>query len=102
MKARIVKRLQEIVQSAHLESLQRILVISGNKDDHRHRLISELLQHLKPIHLRHLHIKKNQIGFKRANAGDGVTAVSTLLYEIDVRRGLEQRAQIETRGRLVV
>src|ERR1700730_15889162 len=55
---RIIERFQEIVESASLESAQRILIVSRHEDDGRRQLASQQLQYIKPVTTWHLHVEK--------------------------------------------
>src|SRR5689334_16469040 len=102
MKTCIIKRLEQVIEGADLKRLERVLVISGHKDNHRQRLSGEMLQRLKAVHLRHLHIEENQIGRQRANARYCLRAITAFFDEFDVRVAFEQDAEVTPRQRLII
>ena len=56
-----VERLQQVVERAHLERPQRVLIVRGDEDHERHALAADRLDHLEPVHLRHLDVEEHQI-----------------------------------------
>ena len=62
IKTGIVKGFQQVIKRVKLESLQRILIEGGHKNDCRKPLRFNTLQYSEPVQLRHLYIEENKIG----------------------------------------
>src|SRR6266481_2774454 len=78
MKARVIERFEEIVQSAGIEGAQRIMIVSGDENNGRRKRRAQALQNIEAIAFGHLNIEKDQIGALVANDRDGVCARSAL------------------------
>ena len=75
MKARIIERLQQIIQRACVKRAQRILVIGRHEHNDGQRLIGlQDLEDFKSAALRHLNIEKNQVRPRRSNLRHGFGA----------------------------
>ena len=61
MKSLRIDRLQQVIERAHLEGPQRVLIVRGDEDDHRHLLRPDRLQHLEPVGARHLDVQEDEI-----------------------------------------
>ena len=79
-----VERLQQIVERAHLERPERVLVVSRDEDDHaassRRR---SPLNDLEAVGAGHLDVEEDEIGLKLLDGGDGFEAVAALAEELD-------------------
>ena len=69
----------------NIESLQRILIERGNKDDRLDVLWTNAREHVEAVHLRHLDVEKNQIGRKRVDGFDCLAAIATFFEDLDLR-----------------
>ncbi len=78
IEALLVNRLQQIIDRANLERVDRVLVECGDEDHRRNRLLTYLRDHVEAVHLRHLDVEKNQIGFVAADCLDRLGAGCTL------------------------
>ena len=61
--ARLVERLQDVVDGVHFERLHRIVVERRGEDDLRQAELAlhQLLDHAEPVEPGHLHIEKHQV-----------------------------------------
>lgn len=85
-------RLQEIIERAEVESFQRLLIVSGREDDERG--IAQLCEQLEATAARHLHIKKDQVGFERANCLFGLRGICRFPDDRDFRMSAKQAPQL--------
>ncbi len=67
--------------------------MGGDKHDSGHLLRAHVLQHRKPIHLRHLHIQKNQVGPNAPDCFHSLASVSRLVNRGDIGIARQQDAQ---------
>ena len=79
-----IERLEDVVERADLEGLERVLIVGGHEDDEWHPLAADGLDHVEAVHLRHLHVEEDQIGRVVLNRGDGLFAVAALADHLDV------------------
>lgn len=66
-KSRLVERLQQTIESAHLESAQFVVVVGGHEDG-AGRVASQHLDHIEAVTLGHLHVEKDKIGFPQRDS----------------------------------
>ncbi len=59
--ARVVEWLQQVVECSRLERAQRVVFVSGHKDDRRRQVGAEQLKHVEAVAFGHLHVEKHQI-----------------------------------------
>ncbi len=57
---------------------------------------------LDAVHAGHAHVHQHHVGVELAGAADGLHAVRRLAHDLDVRLGLQQRAQTAAHERVVV
>jgi hypothetical protein len=95
------ERLQEVVHRAELEGADRVRIVRRDKHHQRDMPLGHRLEHLEPVHARHLHIKEQEIGpGLQDEPGRGRTG--GLAHQFDLRVGLEQASEGPARHRLVV
>src|SRR5262249_36595224 len=98
----VIKRLQQVIERVYVKRLQRILIERGDENDRLDLFWSNALEHVEPIHLRHLDVEKDQIRRERVDGFDRFASIATLVENLDLRIFFEQQAQIASRQRLVV
>jgi hypothetical protein len=101
-KALVVKRLQQIVERMNLKRFQGILIKRRHKDHRLNVLSTDAPQHVKPIHLGHLNVEKDQIRRVRLDRFHRLTSIATLVKDLNLSISLEQQTKIAARQRLVV
>ena len=79
-----IERLQQIIERAHLEGSQRMLVVGGHEDDERHPLAADRLDHLEAIHLGHLHVEEHQVRLVVDDGRHCLLTVAALRDDLDV------------------
>jgi len=67
-----------------LERLQRVLVVGGHEDHHRHLLGADLADHAEAVDGGHLHVEKHELGRQLLDGVDGLHAVGALPHDLDV------------------
>ena len=75
-----------------LERLQRVLVVGGHEDHHRHLLGTDLPDHAEAIDGGHLHVEEHELGRELLDRVDGLHAVGALPHDLDVGFLREQPA----------
>ena len=73
-----VERLEQVVERADLERLERVLIVRGDEDDERHPLAADRLDDLEAVHLRHLDVEEHEVRRVIVDRGDGFLAVAAL------------------------
>src|SRR5262249_54136463 len=61
IKAVVIKGFQQVIQSAGLKGLQRVLVVGGYEYDCRRKFTTQEFQHIEAIALWHLNVEKDQV-----------------------------------------
>ena len=79
------ERLEQVVESADLERLERIALVRGDEYDRRPGLGREARGHVEAAELRHLDIEKYHLGVDSPDRGDRLASLRTLADELHVR-----------------
>ena len=89
--ARLVERLQHVIDGVHVEGLYRVLIEGRRKDHvrHFHFAFDELFQDAEAIEAGHLHVEKNEIGRVLFDQRYRFHAVFALADQIDFGEGLQ-------------
>src|ERR1043165_4002892 len=80
-----VEWLEQIIEGVDLKRPHRVVVVSGNKDDVRSRLLLKRFEYFEPTELRHLNVQENDVGLVRLDRLYCLTTIRTLRNYIDVR-----------------
>src|ERR1043165_4828576 len=83
---------EEVIESVHLKSFERELIMGGDKDDGRHGRAFDLIDYVEAAHLGHLHIEKDEVGLLLLDGLDGSGAIVTFAEQFNVRFALEKSA----------
>jgi hypothetical protein len=67
-----------------LERSNGILFVGCRKDNLRQALNPDRLKDSEPVHLRHLHVEKNNIGVLLPDHSDGLFAVTAFTDNLDI------------------
>ncbi len=95
-------RLEQIVQRAHLEGPQGMLVVSGHEDHLGHRVGPHGFDDIESGTVRHLDIMQHEIGVERTNGRDRSRAIVGLAGHGDPGFGLQHAAQPRPGWRFIV
>jgi hypothetical protein len=87
------KRLEQVIDRACVECLNRIALEGRDEDGDGHLFHSDGFHHLKAVHLWHLDIEKDQIGLHLPDGVNGRLAIAALADHGDVALALEQPRQ---------
>ena len=98
----LVHRFQNVVEGLGFESLQCVLIVSGDEDGQRHVLDAHLAHHGEPIEARHLHIEEHDLGAQARDGAAGFRSVLAFGHDLKLAVGGEQVANGFARQRLVV
>src|SRR6516162_8884060 len=93
-------RLEQVVDRVGLESLERVLIISGSENNPRLR--RQLCEQLEAVHLRHLDVKKQHVHRSTAQKSESRFRVGTLPYDLNPSCGLQQMRETFERKSLVI
>src|SRR5215510_5897754 len=80
-----VNRLQQIIERAHLESSQRVFIISGDENDMRHLFYADGLDYSEPVQPWHLNIEKDQIGDVTQDDLHSLPSIPAFADDFDIR-----------------
>ena len=72
-----IERLEDVVERAHLEGLERVLIVGGHEDHERHALAADRLDDLEAVHVRHLDVEKHQLRRMILDGRHGLLAVAS-------------------------
>ena len=77
--------LQEVIQRIHLERPKRVLIISRGEDHDGQQCLRDSSQHLKSIHVRHLHVEKDQVRLGCLDLVDRLKTILAFANDLHVR-----------------
>ena len=97
----LAHRLQQVVESVHLERLHRVAVVGGDEDGERHLLLQRG-HHAEAIDLRHLNVEEYQIGLLALDHGDSGFSVAAFGHNLQVGFVVQQPAQALARQGFIV
>src|SRR5260370_39954580 len=102
--ARLVERLQNVIDGVYVESLDGVVIEGRGENDVRdfHFALDEFFQHAEAVESGHLDIEKNEVGRMFLDEVDGVHAVPALADDVDFRKALQQISQFFAGGLLVI
>ena len=102
--ARLIERLQHIIDSIHVKSLDGVVIKRRRKHHVRnfHFAFDEFLQNTEAVQTGHLDVEEYQVGGMLLDEIDGVDAVAALADDVDFGKPLEQIGQFFAGGLLVV
>src|SRR6266699_172587 len=100
--ARLVEGLQEVVDRAHLEGLQRVLIVGRDEHDEREGLSVERARQREPRHRVHLDVEEQHVRRARTDRLEGGARIAVLADDRQVRLALAALANRAPRDRLVV
>src|SRR5215813_9103413 len=86
----------------NFESMQGMLLVCGEKDHRRQVFSWQSSQNLKPVHARHLHVQKHNVGSEFENLLDCGGAVGALPDDLDILEPTQPKRDTAPRQRLVV
>src|SRR4030095_1726614 len=97
-----VKWLHHVIDSVDIEGTNRMLVVCCHENDQRRTLNPKGVQDLEPIHVGHLHVKKDNVGSMSRHRLDCFTAISSFTDYLYLAVPLEHLAYPIARERLVI
>src|SRR5205823_2729433 len=100
--ARLVEGLQEVVDRAHLEGFQRVLIVGRDEHDEREGLPVERARQREPRHRVHLDVEEQHVRRARTDRLEGGARIAVLADDRQVRLALAALANRAPRNRLVV
>ncbi len=102
LEAIAAERFQQVVERVDFEGLQRVLVVGGDEDDHRHLVGADLLDDPEAVDGGHLDVEEYQFGRELLDGAHGLDAIGALADHFDVGL-LRQQSQNPFPGhRLIV
>src|SRR5581483_169155 len=84
-----VNRLEQIIERLHLESPQRVFVISGDENDLRHPPRADGLDHPEPVEPGHLNVEKHQVGGLAQDGRHGLAPAPAFANHFNIRLALK-------------
>jgi hypothetical protein len=102
LEARVLHRLQQIVDGAGFERLHRVLVESRHDDDDGHRLTREVAHHLETAHDGHLQVEKDQFRPEFLDLLQRGSAIVRLSDHFHVGKQFESLPEHKPGDRLVI
>ena len=75
--ARVVERLQQVIERSRLEGAQRIFVVGRHEDDGRRQIVAQQLEYVEAAAFGHLHIEKHQVRLRFSDLLNGIQAGRT-------------------------
>src|SRR5437016_811333 len=102
--ARLIERLQNIIDGIHVKSLDGVVIECRRKHDMRnlHFAFDEFLQDTKAVQTGHLDVEEYEVGGMLLDEIDGVDPVAALADDVDFGKTLEQVGQFFAGGLFVV
>src|SRR5207248_6832058 len=64
LEALLVDRLEEVIERLDVERADRVFVVRGDEDDHRHRLDPDLLDDVEAAEAGHLDVEEDEVGLE--------------------------------------
>ena len=98
----LVERLEQVVERADAERVERVPLERGDEDDRRRRRAADGAGDVEPVERRHLDVEEDEVGVLARDRLQRGGAVVALADEVDVRMRGEERAQPPAGQRLVV
>lgn len=95
-------RLQEVIERAGVKGAQGMLVVGRDENDGRQLLRPQGVEHVEPVHPRHLDVQEYQVRLVFADGGHRRRAVPAFAGYLYIRLGREQRAETLAPERLVI
>ena len=82
--------------------MQGVLIVSGGEDHNRKKRVRDSPQQLKSIHVRHLHVQKEQVRPGSLNLVHRLEAIGTFTNDIDVEFLSQEQANALPGQRFVI
>ena len=98
----LVDGLQQVVERARLEGVDREAVEGRHEHDHRHAFLRHARQHVEPRQTRHLDVEEHQVRRVLVDRGERLAAVCALRDDLDVWRLLQADLEASPGELLVV
>jgi hypothetical protein len=95
-------RLQQVVHRAHVECIQRPVIMSGHEDHRRRRGAFQRLKRGEAVEFGHVDVEKQEVGLEPVDRRHHLGAGRSLSHDLDRREMLQVLAQYGTRHRLVI
>ena len=91
------KWFEQIVNSIDLERANRILIVRRRENNLRHTHLSirrERRDNIKPVHIRHVYIQKNQVRICELHEIDCLERIRAFAHDLNVAIVLKQLPQL--------
>ena len=100
--ARLIDRLEQVIQRAGFEGSQGVLVVGGDEDDSGRQVRAKHLQHIEATALGHFDIEKDQVRFLFAYIPQSVGAGAALSQQLNFGFCPQKCEDVAARQRLIV
>src|SRR6266404_5800205 len=100
--ARIVYRLEQVVDRTRLERPYGVPVVSGNEHHHWQRLLRQVRQHFKSRHSGHLDVQEHQVWLVLLDGREGLAAAGALRETLEIGRRAQAQLDPAPRQPLVI
>src|SRR3954447_11985225 len=98
----MIEWFQQVIERMRVESLNRVLIVSGRKDNDWHCVGRNRLKHTKSVHIGKLNIKQQKVGLVLFQGGYGGSAGFALSNDLDVIFAAEQDLEFIARRAFVI
>ena len=102
VQARVLDRLQKIVERVRLERLQCVLIVRGDEHGQRHLRRRHRAQQLEAVDAGHLHVEQHQLGLMFGDREECLAAVAGFGDDFDVGMSRQAQRQAASGQRFVV
>jgi hypothetical protein len=97
-----IERLEQIIHRVDFERLKRVVIVGGDKNEHRHRFAREGGADFEPAQSRHLHIQENQVRPLFLNGRNRLPAIGAFADDFEIALRFQQLANARARWSFVV
>src|ERR1700691_551939 len=102
IEAGVVEGVQQVIERSGLESPQRVMVVGSHKDYGGRQVLTELLEHVEPVTLRHLHVEKEQVRHRPPDFGQRSCTGRAFGDDFDFRIAPQQHGNVAAGQSFVV
>jgi hypothetical protein len=96
-----LKRLQQVIERIYFKRAKGMLVERGRENHHWQQRMWNSSQHLESIHVRHLHVKKDQVRPARLDVAERLESIPAFTNDFHVRLFAKEHANMQP-GQLLV
>ena len=96
------ERLEDVVDGAHVERTQSVMVVRGHEHDRGDPVRADALEDAEAVEIRHLDVEEHEVGPELLDRDDGLATVAALPDDLDAGFVREEGAQALAGEGLVV